>query len=34
MLCSTDIMEAADEAKPQEKETKREEDKLSMIHLL
>ena len=34
MLCSTDIMEAVDEAKPPEKETKREEDKFSMIHLL
>ena len=34
MLCSTDIIEAADQAKPLEKEKTSEEDKFSAIHLL
>ena len=34
VLCSTDIMESADQANPLDKETTSEEDKLIAIHLL
>ena len=34
VLCNTDIVQAADQAKPSEKETKIEEEKFSAIHLL
>ena len=34
VLCITDIMEAADQAKPPEKETTSEDEKFSAIHLL
>ena len=34
MLCSPDIMEAADQSKPPEKETTSEEENFSVINLL